>query len=200
MFIEAVLIGLFLGGFKGGRLSNITEMNIRGWYLILLALLLQISPLIFGSMDFMLSIQKYILFMSSFIIMIVVLLNLDKKGVWIILLGGLFNLVIVAMNGFQMPVVMENLKSAGLLTMHDAIVEGNIVNYVQADIVGGFSQIFTKFVTIAKPYPMPKILTIGDIVMSLGLLYMIIGEMDRTSYYGKGKMIQYSYSIGNKRK
>ncbi len=200
MFIEAVLIGLFIGGFKGGRLSNITEMNIRGWYLILLGLVLQISPLLFGNVDFMQSLQKYVLFTSSLIILIVVLLNLDKKGFWILLIGGLFNLGILAVNGFQMPVVMVNLESAGLKTMNDAIVSGNIVNYIQADVAGGLGQLLTKFITIPSPYPMPKILTIGDIIMSLGLLFSIIGEMDRTSSYGKGKMVQYSYGMGSKRR
>jgi hypothetical protein len=52
---------------------------------------------------------------------------------------------------------------------------------------------FTKFIPIPKPYPLPKLLSIGDVLMSLGLLWMIVGEMKKTNYFGKGKMVSYTY-------
>lgn len=197
MFIEAVLIGLFIGGFRGGRLSNIIDMNIRAWYVILLALILQVSPLILSNFEFMISAQKYILFTSTILMLLVVVFNLDKKGFWIILIGGLFNIGIMVFNGLSMPVNMASLDSAS--TLFESISDGSLINYVASD-AAGIGKIFTKFIYVPKPYPFPKILTIGDIIMTIGLMFMLIGEMSKTSYYGKGKMIQYSYGSSFKKR
>lgn len=199
MFIEILIIGIIIGGFRNGRLTNITDMNIRGWYLIILSLLLSLVPVFLNGVEALASIQVYMLFISMILILIVVAVNLDKKGVWLILIGGLFNIGIMVLNGFQMPVVMSTLESAGLTTLFDGISDGSIVNYVAAE-TSGIMTIFTKFIAIPKPYPLPKIMTIGDIIMTLGILVMILGEMNRPSYYGGGKMVKYSYGSTFKRR
>jgi hypothetical protein len=194
-----MIISLLIGGFQNGRLSNITDMNIRGWYLILFSLLVSLTPVFFGSMEFFSGIQVYVLFASMLLIFIVGVLNLDKKGIWLILIGGLFNIGIMLFNGFKMPVMMGALENAGLSTLHQGILDGSIVNYVASE-AEGLMTAFTKFIAVPKPYPFPKILSIGDIIMSLGLLLMLVGEMKRPSYYGRGKMVSYSYGSNYKKR
>lgn len=200
MFIEAVIIGLFIGGFRGGRLNNIIDMNIRGWYIILLAIILQLSPLFLGNIEFVVSTQKYLLFISTLLVLIVVLLNLDKKGFWILLVGGIFNIGVMMFNNLQMPVTMTSLQASGLTTMYESITDGSLINYVASDATSLIGKMFTKFIIIPKPYPFPKILTIGDVIMTIGLFVMVIGEMSRTSHYGKSKMAQYSYGSSAKKR
>jgi hypothetical protein len=193
MFLEAVLISLIIGGFRSGRLTNIIDMNIRGWYLILLSLALSLSPIFLRNFENVGNTPVMLMFFGMVILLIVLALNLDKKGVWLILLGGLMNIGIMAFNGFKMPVMMGGLESAGLSSMFEGITDGTIINYMASEATG-VMQLMTKFITIPKPYPLPKILSIGDIVMSLGLMWMIVGEMARPSYSGRGKMVQYTYS------
>lgn len=192
MFVEAVLIGLFIGGFRGGRLSNIIDMNLKGWYLILIALILQVIPLFLGSNEFVFTNQKYIIFAGIISILIVVFMNLDKKGFWIILLGGLFNIGVLLFNGLSMPIVVSNLDSPSIATMVESISDGNIVNYFLSEVTG-IGTIFTKFIVITKPYPFTHIMTIGDILMTIGIIIMINGEMSRTNFFGKSSMVRYSY-------
>lgn len=199
MFIEILIIGIIVGGYRSGRLTNITDMNIRGWYLIILSLLLSLIPVFLNGVEALADIQVYMLFVSMLLVLLVVLLNLDKKGVWLILIGGLFNIGIMVFNGFKMPVVMSTLESAGLTTLFEGITDGSIVNYIAAE-TSGMMTVFTKFIPIPKPYPFPKILTLGDILMTLGIFMMIIGEMSRPSYFGKGKMVKYSYGSTFKRR
>lgn len=199
MFIEAVIIGLVIGGFRNGRMANITDMNIRGWYLILVSLILSLLPIFLGAYESFMGISHYFLLASMIIVTIVVILNLDKKGVWIVLIGALYNMGIIIFNGFQMPVEMAGLVDAGLTSLHEGVADGSIPSYV-ASSAQGFMKIFTKFIIVPKPYPFPKILTIGDIIMSIGLIFMIVGEMMRTNYHNKGRMIQYSYGSAFKRR
>ncbi|MBI9011294.1 MAG: DUF5317 family protein [Clostridiales bacterium] len=199
MFLEAVVLGLFIGGFKGGRLANIIDMNIRGWYLIILSLFLSMSPIFLRNFDNITNTSVILMFFSMVILLIVLILNLDKKGVWLVLIGGLFNVAIMAFNAFKMPVMMSGLESAGITSLIEGVTDGTIINYVASEVTG-VMQIFTKFIIVPKPYPFPKILTIGDILMSFGLLWMIVGEMMRPSYSGRGKMVQFSYGSAIKRR
>lgn len=192
MFVEAVLIGMFIGGFRGGRLSNIIDMNIRGWYLILVSLLLSFSPIFLRNFENVGSTPVFLMFLSMVIILIVLILNLDKKGVWLILLGGLLNVGIMAFHSFKMPVVISGLESAGMSSLYEGIIDGTIINYVAQD-ASGLIQYLSKFIIIPRPYPIARILSIGDILMTVGVLRLIIGEMARPSYSGRGKMVQYTY-------
>lgn len=199
MFIEAAIIGLLIGGFRNGRLANITDMNIRGWFLILISLVVSLIPVFLGSFESISGLNNYFLLFSMIIVTAVVILNLDKKGVWIILIGALYNMGIIIFHGFKMPVEMIGLVDAGLTSLHEGITSGNIVTYV-ASTSDGIMKIFTKFIIIPKPYPFPKVMTIGDIIMTLGVIVMLVGEMTRASYQNKGKMIQYSYGSAFKRR
>ncbi|MCH4889276.1 hypothetical protein EZV73_16890 [Acidaminobacter sp. JC074] len=194
MFLEATLLGMFIGGFRGGRLTNIIDMNIRGWYLILLSLILSFSPVFLRNFDAG-SLPVFLMFFSMIIMLIVLALNLDKKGVWLILLGGVINVVFMLLNNFKMPVSMSGLEAAGLTSMYEGIMDGSIINYVAAETTG-VMQFLSKFIVVPKPYPIPRILSIGDIMMTIGLIWFIIGEMARPSYSGRGKMVQYTYRTG----
>jgi len=198
MFIEIVIIGLLIGGFTGGRFANLMDMNIRAWYLILVSLILSLLPIFTRGLDLVGNLDVYLLFASMVLMLIVVLANLDKKGTWLILVGGIYNLLIMSFNSFKMPVSMSNLEKAGLTSLIEGINDGSIVNYVAAETTGAIT-FFTKFIAIPKPYPFPKILSIGDLVMSVGLLIFIIGEMKKTSYFGKGKMVAYTYRSSRKK-
>lgn len=199
MFLEAVVIGLFIGGFKGGRLANIIDMNIRGWYLIILSVILSMSPIFLRNFEDMAQISVLLMFSSMVVLLLVLILNLDKTGTWIILLGGLFNVAIMAFNAFKMPVMVSGLEGAGITSILEGVSDGTIINYMASE-ASGMMQVFTKFIMVPKPYPFPKILSIGDILMTLGLLKFIVGEMARSSYSGRSKMVQYSYGVGLKRR
>ncbi len=192
MFLEATLLGMFVGGFRGGRLTNIIDMNIRGWYLILLSLVLSFSPIFLRNFDNVGSMPVFLMFFSMIIMLIVLALNLDKKGVWLVLIGGVLNVIFMLINNFKMPVSMSGLEAAGMTSLYEGIIDGSVINYIAAE-TSGVMQFISKFIIIPKPYPFPRILSVGDILMTIGLFWFIIGEMARPSYSGRGKMVQYTY-------
>ena len=198
MFIEIVIIALIVAAFRNGRLTNLMDLNIRGWYLILIGLLLSLAPIFLNGIEALENTQVYLLYSSMVLILIVVALNFDKKGTLFIFIGGGFNLIIMALNNFKMPVSMSNLQKAGIDTLYEGILDGSIVNYVAAETTGAIT-FFTKFIAVPKPYPFPKILSIGDLIMTLGLFLFIVGEMNRSSYFSKGNMVSYSYRSASKK-
>lgn len=194
MFIEAIVLGLLFGIFRGGRASHISDMNFRGWFLIILALLLQISPVLFNQFGLFVPYYKHIVFAGGVLMFLSLLINIDKKGAWIIAIGGLLNLVAVGINDFTMPVLIETVNSIGLENLGKTIVDGSVFNYMALDNLGSYLDYLSKFIGVGAPYPFPRILSIGDIFMSFGLFYLIQGELNKPVFGRGSKMIQYSYN------
>lgn len=193
MFIEAVVLGIIIGLVRNGSLRNISITKIRGWFLILLALVLQVITFIFPNISIVQSYEKQFYIVTAVLIILTLIINLDKKGIWIILIGALLNYVVVFINGFKMPVYFEGLKLAGLDHMVEGIKNGEIINYMSLDKVTNWTKHFGKYIVIPKPYPMAKVISIGDIIMSLGIVLFIQGEMLKSYLSMKSRMVSMGY-------
>lgn len=193
MFIEAVVLGIIVGLVRNGSLRNISIVKIRGWYLILLAFLVQVFTLVSPDMSVIVSHGKYFHFTSAALIIITLLINLNKKAIWIILIGAILNFIVVFMNGFKMPIYFEGLKLAGLKHMIDGIVSGDITNYMPLHEVTNWTKHLGKYIVIPKPYPMAKVISIGDIIMSLGIILFVQGEMIKSYLTMKSRMVRMGY-------
>ncbi len=198
MYIEAIALGLVIGVLLRGRLENLSNLNIRGWYMIIFSLILSFSPLVLNNFDIGANVFNILMYIGLIIILFIVLFNLDKKGAPIIFIGGLFNAVIMAFYSFRMPVYDLGFENVSNFVMN--IKNGSLINYVLIDdvIVKNGWKYFSKFIVIPK-YPFAKILSIGDILIFIGIIYLIVGEMKRTSYTKKGRMVSYSYVKSNRR-
>ena len=120
-------------------------------------------------------------------------MNIDKKGMWIILIGAILNFIVVVMNKNRMPISFDGLRLAGLENMIDDIRNGSISNYMSLDEVTNWTKHLGKYIVIPKPYPMAKVISIGDIFMSLGIIFFIQGEMLKSYLSMKNRMVRMGY-------
>ena len=193
MFLEAVILGVVIGIVRNGSVRNINFTKIRGWFLVILAFVLQISTLIFKSMPVIMSYGKYFYIASALLIVLTLIMNIDKKGMWIILIGAILNFIVVVMNKNRMPISFDGLRLAGLENMIDDIRNGSISNYMSLDEVTNWTKHLGKYIVIPKPYPMAKVISIGDIFMSLGIIFFIQGEMLKSYLSMKNRMVRMGY-------
>lgn len=193
MFIEAVIIGLIIGSIRKGRISNLSEIYIKGWLLIIIGALLQVAPVILYKMNILTEVASYLPFISVVIMLIVILMNMNLSGFWLLLIGTVMNLIAMGFNGFKMPVSIESLYKSGLGEMAETVLDGSIINYINMDLVDNFTKYFGKFIALPDFYPFAKVLSIGDIVLTIGIILFIQGEM-MNRYYRKGSMVKYNYN------
>ncbi len=193
MFLEAVILGIILGLVRKGKLSNLGITNIRGWFVIIIAFFIQILPVITISVEFIKPYEKYTYIFSMVLLLVVVIINLDKKGFSIMLTGLILNSIVVIMNGFKMPISFEGLRLAGMVDTIEAITTGNIINYMGLNMVTTWTKYLGKFIVIPKPYPLAKVISVGDIFMSLGIIFFIQGEMVKSYFAMKSRMIRMGY-------
>lgn len=188
MFIEAVVLGLIATIFFRGRIDNFNYLEIKVWYLIILGLMMQLIPVFLSGYKFL----TYIQLIGIIFVLIAVVLNLKVSGFWIILLGGLLNFIAVLLNSFKMPVniiIGNGTKLNGLI---ETIINGDVVNYV-ISTTETLPAILGKIIMTPDWYPFPKLLSAGDILISIGIFIFILGESRRKNFKRKSKMVQYTY-------
>jgi hypothetical protein len=188
MFIEAIIVGLIIAYFRGGRLDNFNYLDIKGWYLIIIGLMFQLTPIFISGYTFLTYLQLFGIIM----ILMAVLVNIKLKGFWLIMLGGVLNLLAVLVHDFKMPVNLIFQMETRFNSFIDTIIEGNVINYTVFESTT-WTGLLGKILATPNWYPFPKLLSVGDIFITVGLFFFIYGELKSRQYRRKSSMVQYSY-------
>lgn len=160
MLIEAIVLSIIAGLIFKGRFSNLKTLEIRQAWLFFGGLIIRYIPRL-------LDLPAPVFFILSYAMLTAgALCNLKYIEMYIILGGILCNFAVVAANGGYMPVSREILSASGyplneltdgLIDMNHKLSGSDTKLYFLADIIP-----LTKF------YPVKKIISIGDILMSIG--------------------------------
>lgn len=193
MFIEALIIAIVIGFVRGGRIVNIGNMNIRGWLLVVIAFVLQMIPIFFSTLPAVSEYGYYISFAAMVLMLLLVIINIEKKGFWLIVIGAIMNIMAMWFNGFLMPISFAGLTYIGFADIVEAVKSGDIINYISIESITHWSANLGKAIVLPRWYPFAKVISFGDIFMSIGLFWFAQSEMIQQHHFkGKSKMIHYS--------
>ncbi len=169
IFAAAIPIGLVAGFLLGGRLDRLAERRFRWGPLAVLGLLAQV--LLFSSLGDGLGANAVAaLYVGSTAVVFVVLLrNVRMTGLPIVAAGALSNLVAVIANGGVMPTNLEALAIAGL-----GHTSGPSNSAVIADPV---LRPLTDIFAIPAAVPFANVFSVGDVLITLGLVVAIAAAM-----------------------
>ena len=194
MYIEAIILGLIIGFVRNGRLNNFYEAHFKGWILAFLAFLLFLVPYGIKILDIPFEQLALIPYISMCLIALVALFNFERNGMKIILVGLALNLLIMGLNGYRMPVDAVAMEAMGHVSFVESLTNGSIVNYMTLDGAHALSPFLGKIITLPKAYPLTEILSIGDIIVSIGIVVLIQYEMLLSAVKSRGSMLQFTYN------
>ena len=189
MFIEAIVLGMIIGLISKRRISNLFSIDIKGWHFIILAVLIQYSPIFLKSFNLVRFDYNYFTLIGNIIILIVILINREIKSSLVIFIGGLINTVAFYINGLKIPL----LKGIASSKMIELINEGKIINYKLVDELVNWKLYLGKIIKEPDVYPFARPLSIGDLIIILGIVLLIVREMDKTYFKNKGAMLRFPY-------
>lgn len=192
MIIEALVLGLIIGFFKNGRWYNLMEIEFHGWYLIFLGAALQIIPIAATKLTERFIILQWAPFIGLCLIWIAVLMNWRLKGFKLLALGALLNLVAMAAHSGKMPIHLGLAQMAGINALVESVKSGTVANLMSLEDSTNILRWLGKAIPIPKPYPLAKMISIGDLLMTIGIVYFIQGEMVYYHFRSKGKMLKFS--------
>ena len=176
--LVAIVIGFAVGLISGGRPSNLARLHLRWPGLIFLALVIQLA--IFTSWSPVPPSLVPILYILSDLIALVWLgRNIRIGGIPCVALGSISNLAAILANGGWMPVDAALLTRARGAAAEAAITSGH--SATNSVIATGQTRLLwlTDRFLLPPPFPYPTVFSIGDLLIGLGVAWLIAVGMRR---------------------
>lgn len=181
MFLEPAALSIILSKLKGGKIGNLENVHIEGVFLIILSAMTQASLSLakrFELENLYIFLDDYFLYVivaSYALLLIAIILNIEKNYMKVLFIGVMLNAAVIAANEGKMPVSMTGIVG---------INQESVIPERAEDIkhIGVNQQ--TKLVYLAdiilipRPYPLPKILSIGDLFIMAGVFLFFKKEME----------------------
>jgi len=176
-----IFASLAIAVLRGGRLVNLGDIELRAWWLLFLALGLQVGTRWLPDQSWSDWLGVVMVLVSFVLLMVMVLLNRSKPGMWIVGLGVLMNFIVIAVNG-GMPVLAGAAEVASGFTVS------------QPDLTGSFKHILldetSRLTFFADVIPLRlagigEVISLGDVFLAMGLGIFLEHELRRPRRYFK---------------
>ena len=158
---------------RGGRMVNLGDIHLNHWWLLPLGFILQIgAQFVPTSAD---SWGVALILLSYVPLLVLVIINRDRPGLWLAGLGVLMNFVVIALNG-GMPVLAEAAEVAsGFAAGAPVIAEG----FKHVVLGEGSRLVFLADVIPIRIANYGQVLSLGDVFLAVGLGRFVEFELRR---------------------
>ncbi|MBB6451849.1 vacuolar-type H+-ATPase subunit I/STV1 [Salirhabdus euzebyi] len=172
MVFDGIVFSLLVGFIRRGTLKGIVDLHLKfGWIFPILLLVQFIIYAYQEKSPFLGAISGYLFILIYILGLVFLYLNRSQKGLWLIFIGVFLNFIVMALNGGRMPVSLE--ASAILDPMYaEALVNGLYAKHAaltESTIFGFLGDV----IPITDPYPRDQVISIGDIIMNVGIFIFI---------------------------
>lgn len=177
MVYDGIILGLIVGLMRGGflqGLSGLARMKLRaGWIFPILLLAQMIVYIGQAKIDWLEQVSGIIFVVIYIAGQVFLWINRNQKGFKILLAGVFMNFVVIMANGGRMPVSKEmvEISSPESVAM---LVEGtsNTKHTLMTEVTR--FPLFGDVIPITWPYPIPQVISVGDIVMNVGIFLFLV--------------------------
>ncbi|KOY17712.1 DUF5317 domain-containing protein [Paenibacillus xylanivorans] len=176
MVYDGILLGLIVGLFRGGfryGLHQFAALKLRGGWIFPLLLLAQFFIFFLQErLEWVASINGY-LFAAVYVTGLAFLwLNRRYKGFTLIWIGVFLNFIVMAVNGGRMPVSVDASAVLGPYYV-DMLREGGAVSKHYMMDASTHLSFLGDIIPLSSPYPRTQVISIGDVVMNIGIFLFI---------------------------
>src|SRR3972149_5036621 len=126
-----LFLSLAIAVLRGGRLTNLGDIELKAWWLLLVGFGLQVATGRAPGATWTGGAAPAMVLASFGLLMILVILNRSKSGMWLAGLGVLMNFTVIALNG-GMPVLIGAAEVASGFTVSVPDLSGSF-KYVILD-------------------------------------------------------------------
>jgi hypothetical protein len=183
ILLVAIAVSIAVAFLRGGRLGGLTALSVRWGALAVAAFAIQAffiyqtpARTTAGAWGW----QEF-LFVSSYLLLLAVIwVNRHLPGIKLVGLGLLLNFIVIVANGGWMPVTPEALTKVGYAYLAPSLASGTRVRNTK-DIILSKQETRLWFLSdifiLSRPFPVPSVCSIGDIVIASGAFLLIQSAM-----------------------
>jgi hypothetical protein len=169
--VTVLFLSMAIAILRGGRLSNLGDIHLRLWWLLPLGFGLQIAARYVASPD----LGVALILLSYLPLIILVLLNKERPGLWLAGFGVLMNFSVIALNG-GMPVLSEAAEVASGFAPGDPVIAES---YKHVVLNRDSLLPFLADVIPIRVLNIGQVLSLGDVFLAFGLGRFIEFELRR---------------------
>ncbi|WP_045518289.1 DUF5317 domain-containing protein [Neobacillus niacini] len=172
MVFDGILISFIVGILRKGNLRAFSQLNLKWGWVFPLLLIIQLAVFMLqNDSEFLGNLSGSIYIVVYIIGLLFLFLNRRNPGFVLIFIGVFLNFLVMVLNGGRMPVsveaaavldpgYIEALKET-LYAKHSALTSSTHLGFL-GDVI-----------PISDPYPRTQIISIGDIIMNIGIFFFI---------------------------
>jgi len=169
-----LFLSLTIAMLRGGRLTNLGDIELKAWWLLILSFGLQ-GALLVPNVGWSDSVALAMVLTSFAFLMVLVILNRTQTGMWLTGLGVLMNFTVIALNG-GMPVLSEAAEVASGFSMSVPDLSESYKHVVLDET----SQLtFFADVIPLRVGSLGQVISLGDVFLAVGLGRFLEHELRR---------------------
>ncbi|WP_278277839.1 DUF5317 domain-containing protein [Anaerovirgula multivorans] len=193
--LEGIILGILVGRFRGGKFKRLGTSLFKFSWIIFLSFALQLGISIMISLGHPFVIQyRMILYVLSYVLLFLALfLNMQFKCMWFIMIGAITNFAAIMLNGGSMPVDMGILERNGFQNMLNSIRMEALPQYIPLEEAGLYTSYLGKRLSMPAMYPLKQIFSVGDLLMVIGIFFLIQNMMTPSIYNRTSKIIRFDH-------
>ena len=153
--LAVLLVAIVIALLRGGRLSNLAEVRLRWWWLLLIGLAMQLAANVIST-----DVAVWLILGSYVVLILVVAANRKQEGMWLAGIGILMNFSVIALNQ-GMPVLPEAAVLAGADSTDLLLDAKHVILDSSSKLV-----FFTDIIPIRF---LRQVISMGDVFLAVGL-------------------------------
>lgn len=192
MLLDGLILSIVIGWFRGGSLKRLASAEFRCGWLIIAAFAFQNLVALAQSYLELPKVAAFLgIILAYLVLLVVVWLNWRDRWILLVGLGVLLNFIVIILNG-GMPVSLEVVRQYASPEKIKAVEQLQSALHIPMTDRTVF-KFLSDIIPLPPPYPHPQIVSVGDVLVSLGVFAFI----QRHMVY-RGKRRTRLFKIGRK--
>lgn len=181
MVFDGIILGLFVGLIRGGLrhgLQQFSRIRLKGGFIFPILLVVQLLIFRFQeNYDWLAGASSYVFMLIYLFGMLFLWLNREQKGFRSILAGVFLNFLVMAVNGGRMPVSIQAVEAVLDPYYVELLRSGTTVTKHYLMDASTRLAFLGDIIPLSPPYPRRQVISIGDIIMNVGIFMYIVNLM-----------------------
>lgn len=175
LIVLVLVVATLIAMIRGGKLRNIIDVQLALWWLLPFGFLIQVATSwLPDDADWAPTLGLWMILFSFFLLVVVVIANRRRPGMWLAGVGILLNFTVIALNG-GMPVLAEAAFVASGFEQAQLLIS----DYKHVEMVPG-----TRLTVLADVIPLRflgigQVISLGDVLLAIGLGQFLESELRR---------------------
>ncbi|KIY20590.1 MULTISPECIES: DUF5317 domain-containing protein [Mesobacillus] len=172
MVFDGIILSFVIALFRKGSLRGLSDLQLKAGWIFPLLLIVQLAVYYYQNDYEVLGQASGIIYMVVYILgLIFLFINRQHQGFIIIFFGVFLNFLVMILNGGRMPVSAE---AAAILdpSFIQALENGLYAKHVLLDQSTKLGML-GDIIPLTAPYPRSQVISIGDVVMNIGIFLFI---------------------------